>query len=115
MGTRAGRAGRIGLPLLAWIALVALAVVQGRDLRDPDGTTTSWVLLVLFSLGAVVALYLALVQLLRERAAADDAAVGRTPPSRPTTTAGSPAPGRRLQQTAPPTTRSRPSTGRHRA
>lgn len=83
MSPRVRRAARVALPLLVWVGLVAVAVTQGRSLRDAEPTTGSWLLLVACSLGAVAALYAALVGLLRGRVAADrdaDATRERTAP-----------------------------------
>lgn len=80
---RVRRGAGTAVALLAWVGFVALAVLQGRGLRDTDPGTGSWALLVLWSLGAVAGLYVALVQLLRARAAADaTAASRRRPPPR---------------------------------
>lgn len=68
---RVRRAARVAVPLLGWAALVVVAVVQGRELRDDTDATGSWVVLVACSLGAVVALYVALVGMLRGRLEAD--------------------------------------------
>ncbi|GAB3992121.1 hypothetical protein [Nocardioides marmoraquaticus] len=80
MSPRVRRAARVALPLLVWVGLVAAAVTQGRALRDAEPATGSWLLLVASSLGAVAALYAALVGLLRNRVAADRDAAG--PPGR---------------------------------
>lgn len=83
MEPRVRRAARVALPLAAWAALVAAAVVQGRALRDEVETTGSWVVLVVCSLGAVVALYAALVVLLRSRVESDQEAAPPRDRARP--------------------------------
>lgn len=81
MDPRVRRAARVAVPLLVWVALVAVAVLRGRELRDGSAGTGSWVVLVACSVGAVAALYVALVGLLRGRLEADREA---SPPRRHT-------------------------------
>lgn len=50
--------------LLAWGALVALAIAEGRQVRAGDG---SWALLTLWGVGAVACLYAAVALALRSR------------------------------------------------
>lgn len=63
--------------LLAWGALVALAVAEGRQVRVGDG---SWGLLALWGLGAVASLYAAAMLALRSRRAPEPSHEPRQPP-----------------------------------
>lgn len=63
--------------LLAWGALVALAIAEGRQLRLGDG---SWVLLTLWGAGAVACLYAAVALALSSRR---DDATSPSPPQAP--------------------------------
>jgi hypothetical protein len=54
----------VALALVAWGALVSLAIRAGRELRGDDGSV---LLLAAWSLGAIACLYAALALLLRLR------------------------------------------------